>query len=147
MQKRGFSCLLASRRASVQAIPTVHFLAMAKPGPKHRATNSGCYGLCHREEISPQALNYQPWPSIQGCFLSCTVSGSSASIAAVPVPVPGTPVRPSGTLEAGESRPPLRLAVPLRGGSCFQRMGVTRTGLSHPSHPALIGYPASEAKE
>lgn len=105
------------------------------------------YGLCHREEISPQALNYQPWPSVQGCFLSCTVSGSSASIAAVPVPVPGTPVRPSGTLEAGESRPPLRLAVPLRGGSCFQRMGVTRTGLSHPSHPALIGYPASEAKE
>lgn len=60
------------------------------------------------------------------------------------------PRDPSGTLwdsGAGESRPLLGLAVPLRGGNCFQRMGVTRTGLSHPSHPALIGYPASEAKE
>lgn len=48
---------------------------------------------------------------------------------------------------AAESCPLLWLAVPLRGGNSFQRMGVTRTGLSHPSHPALIGYPASEAKE
>lgn len=111
------------------------------------------YGLCHSqvgellEEISPQALNYQPWPSVQGSFPSCNVSGSSASTAAVLFPIPETPVRPSGTLEAGESHPPLRLAVPLCGGSHFQRMGVTRTGLSHPSHPALIGYPALEAKE
>ena len=121
--------------------------------PEPICSSPESYGLCHRqarellEEISPQALNYQPWPSVQGSFPSCTVSGSSASIAAVPVPIPATPVKPSGTLEAGESRPPLWLAVPLHGGSCFQRMGVTRTGLSHPSHPALIGYPASEAKE
>lgn len=39
--------------------------------------------------ISPLALRYQPWASIQGSFPSCVVSGSSASIAAVPGPVPG----------------------------------------------------------
>lgn len=121
------------------------------PGPV--CSSTGSYRLCCSqtrellEEISPQALNYQPWPSDQGCFPSCTVSGSSASIAAVPVPVPRTPGTPPGMLEAGENRLPLHLAVPLCGGSCFQRVGVTRTGLSHPSHPALIGYPASEAKE
>lgn len=121
--------------------------------PEPICSSPKSYGLCCSqarellEEISLQALNYRPWPSVQGCFPSSTVSGNSASIAAVSVPVPRTPVTPSGTPAAGESRLPLRLAVPLRGGSCFQRMGVTRTGLSHPSHPALIGYPASEAKE
>lgn len=39
--------------------------------------------------ISALALRYQPWASIQGSFPSCVLSGSSASIAAVPGPVPG----------------------------------------------------------
>lgn len=90
-------------------------------------------------EISSQALNYQPWASAQGCFPSH--AGSSVSTAAVPVP--GTPTRPPGMVRA----------IPALAGRAsgrwelFQRMGVTRTGLSHPSHPALIGSPASEAME
>lgn len=144
----------------MQAIPMVHLLVVTKPDPKHRATNwvtnllpkllrssqRSCR-LCHSQardllkEISPQALNDEPWPSVESCFPSCTVPGCSASIAAVLVP--------SETLRGWR----LARAVPapagcaFRGGNCFQRMSVTRMGLSHPSHPALIGYPASEAKE
>lgn len=74
------------------------------------------------EGISPLALCYQPWASIQGSFPSCVASGSSASIAAVPGPVPGPQESPR---DSGSGREP---PPPPRGWLCLSEVGAVSRG-------------------
>lgn len=121
MQKRGFCRLLASHRAPVQAVPTVRFPAVPKPGPKRR----GDQPLPGADLLFPRELQALPQPS-QGIIRGNLSPNPELSTLAqrsgqFPFlhglwelsrhlqclsPVPGTPVRPLGTLEPGENQPP-----------------------------------------
>lgn len=95
--------------------------------PEPICSSPESYRLCHSqagellEEISLQALNYQPWPSVQGCFPFCMVSGNSAGICSA-CPRPRDPCETLG--DSGAWREP----APCYGWLCLAVVGAVSRG-------------------
>lgn len=95
--------------------------------PEPVCSAPGSYGLRHSqtrellEEISPQALNYHPWPSIQDCFPAGTVSRNPVSIGQCLSLSPGPPGDPRGLRR-------LPGAAPHSGWLCLCAVGTVSRG-------------------